>query len=66
MDIKINIFKNLTNWPKDALYNFPIYLEYVLKDYLKQIVEDNFQPKSGRKLELITAYKNKALVYSDH
>ena len=65
MDIKINSFKNSQYWPKNALNDFPIYLEYVLKDYLKQIVEDNFQPKSGRKLELITAYKNKALVYSD-
>lgn len=46
MDIKINSFKNSQYWPKNALNDFPIYLEYVLKDYLKQIVEDNFQPKS--------------------
>lgn len=66
MDNKnINLFRNLQYWPKNALDNFPIYLEYVLNDYLKQIKEDNFQPKFGRKLELITAYKNKGLVYSD-
>ena len=41
------------------------YIEIKQKDYLHELVENNFHILPWRKLELITAYKNKALMYED-
>ena len=41
------------------------YIQNKLKDYLKELQENNFKINSGRKLELITAYKNNSLLYED-
>lgn len=41
------------------------YIETKQKDYLYELQENNFQILEWRKLELITAYKNKALMYED-
>ena len=47
------------------VFRFPTQInEYVeLKNqmYYEEIIENNFKINSGRKLELITAYKNKSL-----
>lgn len=41
------------------------YIQNKLNDYLKELQENNFEINSGRKLELITAYKNNSLLYED-
>ena len=41
------------------------YIQNKLNDYLKELQENNFKINSGRKLELITAYKNNSLLYED-
>lgn len=51
------------------VFRFPNQInEYVkLKNqmYYEEIIENKFEIKPGRKLELITAYKNKSLMYQD-
>ena len=46
-------------------FNMDEYIQNKLKDYLKELQENNFKINSGRKLELITAYKNNSLLYED-
>ena len=61
----INVFRNGKNYR----YNLPNELDKYIKDknhdYLQEIQENNFIIYPGRKLELITAYKNNALIYKD-
>lgn len=63
-DFQTVYYKNIPR-----VFKFPDQLnEYVeLKNqvYYEEIIENNFKINSGRKLELITAYKNKSLMYQD-
>jgi superfamily II DNA or RNA helicase/uncharacterized membrane protein len=45
--------------------NMDKYIRNKLNDYLKELQENNFKINSGRKLELITAYKNNSILYED-
>ena len=51
------------------VFKFPTqinkYIELKNQMYYEEIIENNFKINSGRKLELITAYKNKSLMYQD-
>ena len=63
--------KTVRVYSKNKIYTFKLdsdfddYLQLKLDDYLREILENNFINKAGRKLELITAYKNKSLMYED-
>lgn len=61
----INVFRNGKNYQYNLRTDLKKYVEDKKHDYLQEIQENNFIINPGRKLELITAYKNNALIYKD-
>ena len=61
----INVLSNNKIEKFDLLDNLDDYIKLKQQDYLYELSENNFKILPWRKLELITAVKNKALMYED-
>lgn len=61
----INILNDNCVQQFDLINNLEEYIEAKHQDYLTELQENNFEILPWRRLELITAYKNNALIYED-
>ena len=61
----INILSHNIIQKFDLIENLEGFIKLKLKDYVKELQQNNFKILPWRRLELITAYKNDALLYED-